>query len=84
MQADLDAAITELALASGQSAPATRAAALGVDVPAPTDGQWPREALGLLERAEDRLRAGDFQGFGEALTELKVLLERLSADSSGG
>lgn len=84
MQADLDDAISELALASGQSAPATRAAALGVDVPVASSGQWPREALGLLEQAEDRLRAGDFQGFGEALEELKVLLERLSADSSGG
>ncbi|MGE0160662.1 MAG: UPF0182 family protein [Gemmatimonadales bacterium] len=38
---------------------------------------WPSEALDLLERAESRARAGDWQGFGEALAELRVLLEGL-------
>jgi uncharacterized membrane protein (UPF0182 family) len=44
----------------------------------PTPGAlWPSEALQLLEQAESRARAGDWQGFGEALTELRALLERL-------
>jgi uncharacterized membrane protein (UPF0182 family) len=38
---------------------------------------WPSEALELLEQAESRARTGDWQGFGEALTELRALLERL-------
>jgi uncharacterized protein len=85
MRADLGEAIAALALASGQAAPVTRAAALGVEVPEPVaSGEWPRDALGLLERAEERLRAGDFQGFGEALAELKTLLERLSDRPGGG
>jgi uncharacterized membrane protein (UPF0182 family) len=40
---------------------------------------WPTEALDLLEQAESRARAGDWQGFGEALAELRALLERLQA-----
>jgi len=44
----------------------------------PTPGAlWPSEALQLLEQAESRARAGDWQGFGEALAELRMLLERL-------
>jgi uncharacterized membrane protein (UPF0182 family) len=44
----------------------------------PTPGAlWPSEALQLLEQAESRARAGDWQGFGEALAELRSLLERL-------
>jgi len=44
----------------------------------PTPGtMWPSEALDLLERAEARARAGDWQGFGEALGELRALLQRL-------
>jgi uncharacterized membrane protein (UPF0182 family) len=40
---------------------------------------WPSEALELLERAESRARSGDWQGFGEALAELRALLQRLEA-----
>jgi hypothetical protein len=36
----------------------------------------PRAALELLNRAEERLRNGDWAGFGEALRELRALLER--------
>ena len=38
---------------------------------------WPSEALELLDRAEGRARAGDWQGFGQALDELRALLEQL-------
>jgi uncharacterized membrane protein (UPF0182 family) len=40
---------------------------------------WPSAALDLLNRAEARLRLGDWVGFGEALQELRTLLE-----SAGG
>ena len=43
----------------------------------PPGAVWPSEALQLLDRAESRARAGDWQGFGEALDELRGLLERL-------
>ncbi|MDX1645964.1 MAG: UPF0182 family protein [Longimicrobiales bacterium] len=46
-------------------------------VPSGTTGPWPAEALSLLERAEERARQGDWQGYGEALEELRALLERL-------
>ncbi|MHB1194269.1 MAG: UPF0182 family protein [Longimicrobiales bacterium] len=36
---------------------------------------WSRAALDLLDRAEERLRAADWGGFGEALRELRALLE---------
>jgi hypothetical protein len=49
--------------------------------PAPTSA-WPSAALDLLEEAESRARAGDWQGYGEALDRLRVLLRRL--DAAGG
>jgi uncharacterized membrane protein (UPF0182 family) len=49
------------------------------DDPAPIDlASIPAEGLRLLDLAEERLRAGDFAGFGEALDQLRRLL------SSGG
>lgn len=42
---------------------------------------WPAAALELLGEAEFRARLGDWQGFGEALDQLRALLERLQ---SGG
>lgn len=45
--------------------------------------RWPAEALSLLERAEQRAREGDWQGFGEALDELRALLERIGAGGGG-
>jgi hypothetical protein len=38
---------------------------------------WPAAALELLEEAESRAREGDWQGFGNALDELRALLETL-------
>jgi len=46
---------------------------VGTEIP----GVWPTAALDLLERAESRAREGDWQGFGEALEELRALLQRL-------
>jgi uncharacterized membrane protein (UPF0182 family) len=46
-------------------------------VPPGASTRWPAAALDLLERAESRAREGDWQGFGEALAELRTLLERL-------
>lgn len=40
--------------------------------------EWPNEALELLDSAEQRLRAGDYQGFGEAIDQLRALLRDLS------
>ena len=48
---------------------------------ATADPRWPAEALQLLERAEERARAGDWQGYGEALDELRALLQRLGGGS---
>jgi uncharacterized membrane protein (UPF0182 family) len=45
---------------------------------------WPVEALDLLNRAEARLRAGDWEGYGRALEELRSLLERLNRPGTGG
>jgi hypothetical protein len=48
---------------------------------------WPREALDLLELAEQRLREGDWAGFGVAFEELRRMLERYGGQggaSSGG
>ena len=44
---------------------------------------WSREALDRLEEAERRLRLGDYRGFGEALEELRAVLERVSPESGG-
>ena len=46
----------------------------------PGVARWPAEALTLLERAEARLREGDFAGFGDALDELRSLLRRIDAE----
>lgn len=42
---------------------------------------WSQEALELLDRAEERLRSGDWAGFGEALEQLR---RRLRTGGSGG
>ncbi len=43
--------------------------------PAP---MWPGQALEILERADDRLRAGDWAGYGRAMDELRGLLQRIN------
>ncbi|MFO7892645.1 MAG: UPF0182 family protein [Longimicrobiales bacterium] len=45
---------------------------------------WPRHALELLETAEERLRAGDWEGYGRTLETLRSFLERLEQDTTGG
>jgi len=47
-------------------------------------GRWPQEALDLLDRAEESLKAGDWAGFGTALEELRVLLQGLSEGGGEG
>ncbi|MGW8266946.1 MAG: UPF0182 family protein [Longimicrobiales bacterium] len=46
--------------------------------------RWPQEALDLLDRAEERLRNGDWAGFGVALEELRALLGRVSGTGGQG
>ena len=49
----------------------------------PTEGTiWSTAALDLLEQAEARAREGDWQGFGEALDELRALLQRLESGTN--
>ena len=55
----------------------------------PRDGvpdreRWPGRALELLDTAQDRLQAGDWAGYGEALRQLRALLERLQREPSRG
>ena len=51
------------------------------DVQPPVGVQpWPTAALAVLVQAEERARAGDWAGFGIALAELRVLLERLESE----
>ena len=60
---------------TGSPEPGVRAPGAAADPPAPDSGGpegWPAEALRLLERAEQRARAGDWQGYGEALDELRA------------
>ncbi len=68
-------AIAELA---GFQPPAVVQTTADVGPETPT-AAWPAAALDLLEEAESRLRSGDWQGFGEALAELRALLERFGA-----
>jgi uncharacterized membrane protein (UPF0182 family) len=73
----LDAAMAGLTSATGGSE--------AVADPGPgaaTGGGWPREALDLLDRAGERLRAGDWAGYGRTLEELRSLLERLSREGT--
>ncbi|HUF75560.1 MAG TPA: UPF0182 family protein, partial [Longimicrobiales bacterium] len=83
MAADLDATIRLLAgIDAGATGDEEGLLPEGIDVPAgtptaPGTAQWPAAALDLLEEAESRAREGDWQGFGEALAELRALLEGL-------
>jgi uncharacterized protein len=56
----------------------TRAATAAPRAPTEAGAVWSRQALDLLERAEVRLRAGDWTGYGRALDELRALLEELN------
>ena len=74
MTEGLVGAIRELA---GLDLPADAPEGEGGSASAPGAGRWPSAALDLLESAEARAREGDWQGFGDALAELRALLERL-------
>jgi uncharacterized membrane protein (UPF0182 family) len=45
---------------------------------------WPSEALSALDAAETSLRQGDWRGFGDALEELRQLLEAMAGGGQGG
>ena len=82
MEETLPEAIQTLALIADGAAPQFTSAEDMVDVPAFDTDRWPAEALALLEVADAALRTGDFQGFGEALAELRTLLEQLSSGAT--
>ena len=78
MEETLQEAIQAMAQIADASAPQLTLTEGSLDLPSLDTEQWPAEALALLEAADAALRTGDFQGFGEALDELRALLERLS------
>jgi uncharacterized membrane protein (UPF0182 family) len=80
MEETLPQAIQALALiADEEGAPQFTSAEDMSDGPSFDTDRWPAEALALLEVADASLRTGDFPGFGEALSELRALLEQLSS-----
>jgi len=85
MEETLEEAIGSLALAAGGEAVADLAGpAAEAQETLPSPARWPREALDLLDRAEERLRSGDWSGFGQALEELRALLRNLSGGGPEG
>ena len=78
MEETLAEAISSLAQATGGEAPQIPAGEMDVGALPGERGAWPREALDLLEEAEERLREGDWAGFGSALDELRSLLRSMS------
>jgi hypothetical protein len=80
MDPTLDGAIGVL---TGESVPVSDGTRLSEVLDMGADpSQWPVEALELLDQADQRLRSGDWEGFGRALEELRRLLE--GAAGSGG
>lgn len=66
-----------------EEAEPSRAAATPDTARAPGAGeQWPAEALEVLREADQRLRDGDWEGFGEALDRLESLLERIAGSDT--
>ena len=80
MEETLQEAIQAMARIADASTPQLIFTEGSSDFPSLDTEQWPAEALTLLEVADAALRTGNFQGFGEALDELRALLERLSTD----
>ena len=79
MEETLSESIQALARIAGDTAPELTPGEGALDLPTLDVDEWPAEALTLLDVADSALRDGDFQGFGEALDELRALLERLSS-----
>ena len=82
MEETLQEAIQAMARIADASAPQLALTEGSLDLPSLDTGQWPAEALALLEAADAALRTGNFQGFGEVLDELRALLQRLSAGAT--
>ena len=80
MAETLAGAIRALAAQDGMEVdgPAPGPGVSAADVSSLDPALWPAEALDLLDRAEERLRQGDFAGFGERLQELRRLLRGIS------
>ncbi len=84
MEASLGEALVALARATGSQALPLGVGAVANQAGAGEPGTWPREALDLLDQAEERLRQGDWAGFGAALDRLRTLLGEWSGRSGGG
>jgi uncharacterized membrane protein (UPF0182 family) len=83
MEEGLSETIAAIAGSAIESFPGTPSAnTLGEQPPPSTE--WPQEALDLLDRAEERLRAGDWAGVGAALQDVRALLPTLSETGSKG
>jgi hypothetical protein len=52
--------------------------ATGAQPPQGAALHWSAQALDLLNQAESKLKAGDWQGFGESLKRLHALLQQLA------
>ena len=78
MTEDLAGAISEL-VGLAVPVPGTDTAVPMLDAPAGGELVRSATALALLERAEASARAGDWQGYGDALHELRALLQRLES-----
>jgi uncharacterized membrane protein (UPF0182 family) len=75
MAEDLGTAVAALVGSSGTP----RLVTAGDTVQTPADASdWMRSAIELMRTADERLRAGDFAGFGTAWNQLRALLERQS------
>ncbi len=84
MEPSLEATISALA-SSSLGALGVSVSPSGVTEPSgDVGGHWSSQALDLLDQAEARLRQGDWTGFGQALEELRSLLQSASGSGGGG
>ena len=75
----------QLPLPAGMAPDAREAGARETTTGAPAGAatDLSRQALQLMDRAEERLRAGDWAGYGRIMDELRSLLERGSGEGGG-
>jgi uncharacterized membrane protein (UPF0182 family) len=76
MSEDLEGAIARMVGTTPTRVAASPAAADSVAGGTPAASEWRARALELMREADDRLRAGDFAGFGAAWNRLRTLLEQ--------